>query len=560
MTINVDDGFQHANTSVGGAGSTTGLPTTPAVGTTNGWTDINGSCAQINSNLAKLNVPNGVTDKIIRFENQADQHIQIFTDLIPSGGWIGANLRFPNSGGADNCYWIFATDSSMQIFQRPSGGSIAGTSPGTITGGTHYYMLDVSAVGSVITATLYDQGTSAPAQTGAVDAPGSLVATCTATDATWAGSTNGRFGMGSGNDSPSGPAMSYRRFVSYGSTPPPVVIAPDDVAIVYSPFNWDVTNTRALTINPGAYARLLIYNTISCTLAFDTSTMEGSFIIRTTVDDFPAIYTTVTNGSTTIDLTGGTPLALTQHIIEIMMVKATPVSNVRWDSTKSGFLINSISIDNAGTYKAPQKSPTNVIIYGDSITEGQATDGFLAQDAAFSFAYWLEKWLGVNVGVIGFGGQGASVGIGDVPTWDDSSGADSGSWFSICSGIGRSFTSPAPDIILIAQGQNDGGSINTTDSIATVTRMLALCPNAKIAWLVPLSGSSLAQIENTIVPGVSNPKFQYIDCSNFLTIPPDSDGHPFHSAAAYIYSPKLAAAVRALGWMGLATTSSTFAG
>ena len=47
MPDTLDEGFTHANTSPGSAGSTTGVPTTPAIGAANGWTDVHGNVANI---------------------------------------------------------------------------------------------------------------------------------------------------------------------------------------------------------------------------------------------------------------------------------------------------------------------------------------------------------------------------------------------------------------------------------------------------------------------------------------------------------------------------------
>src|SRR5580658_8999742 len=56
----VDDSFLHANTSAGSAGSTTGVPTSPATGAADGWTDRQGGVYSITSDTL-IAVPGGTS-------------------------------------------------------------------------------------------------------------------------------------------------------------------------------------------------------------------------------------------------------------------------------------------------------------------------------------------------------------------------------------------------------------------------------------------------------------------------------------------------------------------
>src|SRR5882757_1302778 len=97
QTLVLDDWIQHANASAGSAGSTTGIPTTPAIGAPNGWTDVHGNTASIvtdsggASHAAKLTDASGnnlLSSAVVRptSEGAADQGALVFFDLNPTAG------------------------------------------------------------------------------------------------------------------------------------------------------------------------------------------------------------------------------------------------------------------------------------------------------------------------------------------------------------------------------------------------------------------------------------------------------------------------------------------
>jgi hypothetical protein len=92
----VNDTFVHAGTTPGGAGSTTGLPTSPSPGVANGWTDYHGSVWQIGSSVANTAVgtdvggshrPTGQLNAALRLtssEQSVDQRVIVDFDIIDS--------------------------------------------------------------------------------------------------------------------------------------------------------------------------------------------------------------------------------------------------------------------------------------------------------------------------------------------------------------------------------------------------------------------------------------------------------------------------------------------
>ncbi len=224
MVITLDDGFQHANTSVGGAGSTTGVPTTPATGASNGWTDVLGNVANIVtsadglSHAVNMANPGGGLTKIALVrptsEGAADQGILIFLDKganIANNGWL---LRYaPGSGGNSNAYWGNFGPTAGAFWSLDGAGGLdafGSTNTYPALDPTHYYVMGAGMVGSLYESLLYDLGTTAPAQTGDVPTLPTPIGRSFGTNTDIAGSGTTPVGLSLVNDGPT-----YLRVVTY---------------------------------------------------------------------------------------------------------------------------------------------------------------------------------------------------------------------------------------------------------------------------------------------------------------------------------------------------------
>jgi hypothetical protein len=193
MYLICDDGFQGANTSAGGAFQTTGLPTTPAVGAANEWTDVLGGIAHIGGNEAVLTDTNANGYQgayVVRppGEGSADQDFTVFADLLAAGTRIAVVGRFVSVNNP-RYYGHFDQSGGLAIFALNSSGGVASTvatAAATAVSG-HYYALRFQIVGTSITLTLYDQGTTKPAQTGAIPTLGTQIAQASGSDSSVTG-------------------------------------------------------------------------------------------------------------------------------------------------------------------------------------------------------------------------------------------------------------------------------------------------------------------------------------------------------------------------------------
>lgn len=325
-------------------------------------------------------------------------------------------------------------------------------------------------------------------------------------------------------------------------------VIPNDTNIVYSPYNWDVTGARAATINPGAYFRATLNNATGITLNFDMTGVSAPV---------PRIKVRVDGGTWTVyDLAAEVALTMptdnswTVHTVEVVVVATSEFVN-RWNPQNA--IVNFTGMTCTGspvTTRPGVKSPINMLILGDSITEGYKTlknlttpDG---SDASVGWAYLQRNLLGVEVGVVGFGAQGWLVGgQGGVPALP---AAYTSLWGS---GPSRSFTTPAPDVIVINMGENDG----TNDTTATVTSflnaLLTAAPSAKIAVMRPFSGAQAAHLQAAIAACSSPGRVTYVDTSGWWTSGDSFDGqHPTGYVDQATLGPKLANALRSAGVVG----------
>lgn len=235
--LNLDDGFQHANTTAGGAGTTTGVPTTPAVGHANGWTDRVGGLFSITSNKVLL-TPTGTgspfaTDYLSRptSEGTTNQRLTVFFDLTPATpiSRLAVLARYLGTGAVRYYAHIDTTAGQISCFSVDASGSptAVGASPTFTYNAAHYYALDFQIVGSALTITAYDQGTSPPAQTGTVPTLGTQVAQITATDTAQAGSTSAVMGLvASGTHASPYSALRALFYTDVGASTGPTLTSP----------------------------------------------------------------------------------------------------------------------------------------------------------------------------------------------------------------------------------------------------------------------------------------------------------------------------------------------
>ena len=163
-----------------------------------------------------------------------------------------------------------------------------------------------------------------------------------------------------------------------------LLVPMDSPAIVYSPYNWAVNASRAKTIYAGAYFRV-IFSGQSCVLHTDTFQAGGwtglhgpvysHFYTRVDGGALQGPHVTVP-GSPSFNVSLGPIFSSSpNHLLEVI-VKATSETVNRWTPQDSAVIITGIELGDGATVVAPRRKPFNVLIFGDSITEGVRALGY----------------------------------------------------------------------------------------------------------------------------------------------------------------------------------------
>lgn len=306
----------------------------------------------------------------------------------------------------------------------------------------------------------------------------------------------------------------------------PTTYQANDKNIYYSPFAWHVTDSSASTINSASYCRFL----------FSGSMLNFKFDVSDMVTPASEVYWTVDNGPKTLSLvmdtvsvvipSNNTANTVPYHTIELFVKSTTERAN-RWKATGNGTRIMLTGIETDGKLAPWVPSDINVLVYGDSITEGVMTLGGSQKfdtdhnDASVVYSYVLGGLLGAEIGVIGFGA--------DAVTHGGSGGAaELGiSWDQLWDGVPRSFDSPKPDLIVINYGTNDGcdttkvGCVGTdiTAKMATILGNLSTaCPSVPIAVMEPFNLGQSAHLKAAIAAAATTDA-HYIEATNAAGAP-----------------------------------------
>jgi hypothetical protein len=275
----------------------------------------------------------------------------------------------------------------------------------------------------------------------------------------------------------------------------------DQTAILFSPGNWSVGTSTAKTINDGAYFKTIFAGT-SMALSFDvsaTSTPMPKLVYR--VDGIGAWVTV--DLAATVNVTMPTETAaLTTHFIEVYVAQ-TSEANSRWSPQNTAVILTGITLS-AGGLTLPAARPLSGLWFGDSImcginVIGSSGDSTVRGRQQMAYPYLVSELLGVEFGVVAFGGQGwQKTGGGSVPVFPTT--------YNLLWGSGPARSFAGLDFIVINQGQNDGANA-TTSQVTTVLNALIAATDrrTKIIVLEPLSGlqnaNLIAGIAATTAPG-----------------------------------------------------------
>lgn len=276
---------------------------------------------------------------------------------------------------------------------------------------------------------------------------------------------------------------------NYTVLPAPVVIAVNDAALFYSPYNWFKSGSSyALSNNPGAYLMVQFSGT-SIKMTVDVSALTGA---GESAGNYPTIgyfidgaYTRLQLTSASTQLTLASGLADTTHRLDLFFVAAWFDSD-RWSAPVQALKITGFEIDGGKVVSAVTPYTRRAIVYHDSNGEGYeslATGVTVAnQDAGLSHALFYRHLLRAEVGLVAFAAQGYTVAVpsANLPNLQSSWPLYSAGRSRLTSGL----FSPAPDAVICPMGQNDGVSVQVACQ-AMITAWRAAAPLAAICICSP---------------------------------------------------------------------------
>ncbi|HTV07815.1 MAG TPA: LamG-like jellyroll fold domain-containing protein [Candidatus Aquilonibacter sp.] len=450
----------------------------------------------------------------------ADMQVYDEQVLAGDGRFIGVLLRVDSGYG--NGYLVTyqftnSTTLSLTIWKRVSGAytSINSTNV-TLTetiGAT--YAIRAQVQGSTISAKVWLKTSGEPGSWNATQTDTSITA------AGYAGLYNsGTYAKSIDNLTISAPS-------AYST------IAPNNAAFLYSPGNWSVNSSQALSINAGAYFSILFTGS-TVQLNFNVSNLGSpASEIYYRIDGYSAgtPFTEANVAATIIPTMPTATSALPYHLLEVV-IKSTSETMNRWNSpSATAVIFTGLSIASGASVLAPNPAPGGtVLFFGDSITEGVRTVNYTAtndtdrNDAMMSWAYAQRQLLGVEVGVIGFGASGLTVtGSGNVPVL-------SSSYNYIMSGVAR--TPPSnTKMIVLNEGTNDSSASGSsvTSALTTVLNdLLSAYPNVPIVVMRPFNGSQASALQAGIA-ACSNPSLvHWMDTTGFFNTAYGADNLDLH--------------------------------
>ena len=334
-------------------------------------------------------------------------------------------------------------------------------------------------------------------------------------------------------------------------------VAPNSAAIVYSPGTWLVGTGSAKTVNAGAYFRMF-FTGGQCTLNFDLMNNRTPLPqICYRIDGVD--WTQATLASAIALSMPASTVAWPRHHLEVVVKSTSEFLNFgagqggsRWSPQNTAVTLTGITLAAGQSVSTPTALGQSVWIFGDSIVEGyhtvsnagsgaQDTDG---SDARLGWAFIQRELLGAEVAIIGFGGAGISAtGVLGVPGL-------AGSYNLLWAGQARNFT-PAPDLIVIAYGENDGTSVGDSTFIANykaaVAGLLAATPSStRIACLVPFSQRKAVDIVAALTQ-LGSARVTRIDTAGLFNTVDSVDGqHPLGVANLAAIGPAVANKLRPL--------------
>lgn len=296
--------------------------------------------------------------------------------------------------------------------------------------------------------------------------------------------------------------------------------------LLTSPYNW-LKTTNLLTNNCGSYLRLKFTGT-SIKLRIDNSKHVN---VNNLSSYYPKIkwitdnkeWKTLQINNSIIELETG--LTNTTHEIIIYVSQLHYADIDRWITPVSSLTITDIYIDDNAEFLDVTKKTGNILIYGDSITEGIYLGSTSVSDATQSYSYYLGTNYNKEYGVVAFSGQGISKAVNNETILNVNVPKLATSWDKYYNNTSRLINgkfNPIPELIFINIGTND---LNETDTVVSTNykELVLNIRNAStrdtvIYVIIPFGKFKLTSITTTINElKKTDPNLHLISVDDFLS-------------------------------------------
>lgn len=323
-------------------------------------------------------------------------------------------------------------------------------------------------------------------------------------------------------------------------------IAVTDPLLVFSPYTWDVTAERAMSINAGAYVRAAFEGKPTDLVAtfdlFGLGTPKAVVEIRVNGGDWTRQRLTA---SVPVPVPAGPAWPVT--MVEVVLDAIGGGSQV-WTTQNRAAKFTGFSSASTLTLREWRKPDLRVLAVADSLGQGVFTLGpsvgqtetfpFVANSARLGWAFPLRELLNCQLGVRGFGG------VGLTRAGDDSVPKFLTIWDKLYDG--RSADLTGLDLIVFSPGTNDSAA--TASAVTEETRLvlndMLTKTSARIALVRNWKGVQAAAIAAAI-PLCSSPgRVTWIDSAGWWQASEASDGtHPYGWSNLLNLTPRIASAV-----------------
>jgi hypothetical protein len=277
----------------------------------------------------------------------------------------------------------------------------------------------------------------------------------------------------------------------------PTVLDAMSPAVVQSPYNWSegrVGPGSLQSISPGAYLRFYFTNCINVTLLFDPSSSGCGFRLLFDNGVLSPVFSVPVDGKVPISFPDAE-----SHSVTLLLTSLQVDGADRWQrETFCGVLGLQLGEGGHSDVNSVVRGKRNVLIYGDSITEGHgANNGH--HDVTCSYAYYVAeslRHLEFEYGIVACSGQGyLKTGVGATPAFSIAWNKIDASHSRLSNGLLK----PLPDIIIDNHGVNDQNALMLPSVITAFYRILRqAAPSAHLFKVQPFSGAWRKQIQTAI--------------------------------------------------------------